>query len=192
MRVKERTHWLRSTRIVHTCKVLGKTFTLREWLRYTAEHIDTIHEVVAVCDGYEYTVNDVCVNPTVIEWSAGERCGDFFRIELCRIRNGRWTFGRSYSALQSASYWGAVYPADDERGYISKEEAVSACLCELRDNLDRIREYVKRTAVEYDEEGNAHDTSKYRMSRLKKMYRAIEEYRGRYGVRQLTIFDVGA
>lgn len=186
--MKERNYHLRQSRVVHVCAVLGKQFSLREWRRYTEINgWETCDKVVASVNGFDFNVNDVCLNPTIpVEWDDGGH--NYFRVKLCQLRDGRWNYGYDYFFFDGGGSVGACYPKTPERGLLSEKEAVTDCLKVFFEEIQKIRKHTQMCSIEYDEDGNVIDTSSYRTAKTNKIEKALKDFQKKFDPRQLLLF----
>lgn len=55
----------------HECRAAGLVFkTSNDWFKWLTENSYDIKKPVAEHDGFRYNINDVCINPHVIEYAA--------------------------------------------------------------------------------------------------------------------------
>lgn len=190
MSKRKRYYYLRQSRIVHVCAVLNKQFSLRDWKRYTEINgWENSDKVVATVNGFDFNINDVCLNPKIpVEWNDGKH--NFFRVKLCQLRDGRWNYGYDYWFIDGGGSVGANYPKNREKGFMSEKEAVIDCLKVFFNNIQWIRKKTQMCSVEYDDDGNAIDTSNYRTATTNKIEKALMEVQERFNPRQLSLFEL--
>lgn len=185
-----RNYHLRQSRIVHVCAALGKQFSLREWRKYTEINgWETSDKVVASVNGFDYNINDVCLNPKIpVEWKDGKN--NFFRVKLCQLRDGRWNYGYDYWFIDGGGGSGASYPKKHERSFMSEKDAVYNSLEVFFNNIQWIRMKTQICSVKHDDDGNIIDTSSYRTAITNKIEKALIEVRDKFNPRQLSLFDL--
>lgn len=55
----------------HECRAAGLVFkTSNDWFKWLTENSYDTKKPVAEHDGFKYNINDVCINPHVIEYAA--------------------------------------------------------------------------------------------------------------------------
>lgn len=94
----------------HECRAAGKVFkTCEEWIAYVQEHKQIGSEVVAEHDGFQYNVNDVCINPNVrASYKIDNYCN--WQVKTAKTQYG-WIWGYDISLKESGSSCGAAYPS---------------------------------------------------------------------------------
>lgn len=184
-----RRYMLRQSRIVHVCQALNKRFSLKEWRKYTdLNGNDTTSRVVATKNGYDFNINDVCLNPKIpFEWHDGNI---YICVEVCQLGNGRWTFGYKYWFLDGGGGSGASYTRDDAKSFETEKEAINKCLDIFFRNIQWQREKIKKFSVEYDDDGNIINTSNHRSAILNKIEKKLTEYKEKINPQQLSLFEL--
>ena len=79
----------------HECRAAGLVFrTPDDWIRWLADNSDDTNKPVAEHGGFKYNINDVCINPHVIEYSL-EGAGDWgWKVTTANTQYG-WIWGFS-------------------------------------------------------------------------------------------------
>lgn len=183
-----RRYMLRQSRIVHVCQALNKSYSLKEWIKSTNLNDDnSTSRVVATTNGYDFNINDVCLNPKIpFEWNDGNI---HICVELCQLGNERWTYGYSYWFLDGGGAKAAFYTRDDTKSFNTEKEAINECLDVFFREIQRNREKITKFSVEYDDDGNKINTSSHKMAILNKIKKKLTEYREKLNSQQLSLFE---
>ena len=184
-----RRYMLRQSRIVHVCHALNKSYSLKEWIRDTNLNDDnSTSRVIATTNGYEFNINDVCLNPKIpFEWHDGNI---HICVELCQLGNERWNYGYSYWFLDGGGAVGATYTRDDNKSYATEKEAINKCLDVFFREIQWNREKIEKFSVEYDDDGNKINTSSRKKAILNKIEKKLTEYRTKINSQQLSLFEL--
>ena len=124
----------------HECRAAGLVFkTSNDWFKWLTENSYDIKNPVAEHDGFKYNINDVCINPHVIEYSVegADNCG--WKVMTANTKFG-WIWGYS---IQNGKHWydsPASYPSRYDNlciFYGNEEEAVQDALTFIIRHLEK-------------------------------------------------------
>lgn len=169
-----------NNKIIHTCHCLSRDFTVKEWQEY--DHRP--NKVVHTFNGYKYNINDVCLNPTILDLSQGKYK---LIIQYCQSDCGRWSVGIEYLLGNTGGYYGCSFLPTIKEGYSSREEAIYSGLKyaknKIETQIDNIKDY-----YEYDDNGNKISTGKCHIPHLRKLLSSVQEQLFATRAMQLTLF----
>lgn len=80
-------------KIHHRCRCTGVGFTFDQWKEYLKLHPNSNSEAVCSCNGYDYNINDVCINADKERFDLGG--GSFVEVRTC-VYNDDWLNGYNY------------------------------------------------------------------------------------------------
>ena len=101
----------------HECRAAGLVFkTSDDWFKWLTDNSYDIKKPVAEHEGFKYNINDVCINPHVIEYSVedADNCG--WKVMTAKTQFG-WIWG--YSIRNGGN------GHDSPAGYPSRYDAVA-------------------------------------------------------------------
>lgn len=94
----------------HECRAAGIVFkTADEWMDWLAKNGGNIRKPIAEHEGFQYNVNDVCLNPRI---SASYKMDDYhhYEVRTAKTQYG-WTWGYNITLASSGSSAPASYPS---------------------------------------------------------------------------------
>ena len=101
----------------HECRAAGLVFkTSDDWFKWLTDNSYDIKKPVAEHEGFKYNINDVCINPHVIEYSVEDADNWGWKVMTAKTQFG-WIWG--YSIRNGGNVHGS--PA----GYPSRYDAVA-------------------------------------------------------------------
>ena len=163
--------------IIHTCHCLNRDFTAKEW----SEFDHRPNKVVHTFNGYKYNINDVCLNPTILDLSQGKYT---LIIKYCQSDCGKWSSGIEYLFGHSGGSFGCSFLPTQKEGHISREKAIYAALKYAKNKIEtKIDEY-----YEYDDNGNKVQSGKSHIPHLRKILSSVQEQLLAHRATQLTLF----
>lgn len=168
----------------HHCRCLGRDFTFGQWISYLKEHPDSGSEVVFRCNGFDYNVHDVCLNPRIVI-----RYGKppfVFEIKTAQSANGRWEYGIDATFNIEGMLHGCSFREDPAEGYDDERTAVYNALELLEKRCTRAMSEAEGR-IDYDDEGNIVKNVSV-IPKLKAMLAEIRRYKDNYDPKQLTLF----
>lgn len=68
-------------KIHHRCRCTGVDYTFAQWKEYLRMHPNSNSEAVFSCAGYDYNINDVCINADKERFDLGG--GSFVEVRTC-------------------------------------------------------------------------------------------------------------
>lgn len=81
----------------HECRAAGIVFkTSDDWFKWLTDNGYDIKKPVAEHEGFKYNINDVCINPHVIEYSVEGADNWVWRVKTAKTQFG-WIWGGRYS-----------------------------------------------------------------------------------------------
>lgn len=162
--------------IIHTCHCLNRYFTAKEWLAF--DH--SPNKVVHTFNGYKYNINDVCLNPTILDLSQGKYK---LIIKYCQSDCGKWSTGIEYLLGNSGGSWGCSFLPTQKEGHISCEKAIYAALKYAKNKIEtEINNYV------YDDNGNKVQSGKSHIPHMRKLLSSVQKQLLAHRATQLTLF----
>ena len=100
--------------IFHECRALGVVFkTRKDWYEWLQKNSYDVYKPVATHDGFQYNINDVCINPNTIERKLD---GNLFgwTVKTANTQFG-WIWGYDINTPTNGSGCGASYPSRYDR-----------------------------------------------------------------------------
>ena len=155
--------------IFYDCKAIGKKFTRQEWYDYWDKHRNDDLNIVASYLGFDWNINDVCINPNV-KCKYRDKSGRYgYEIRTAQCPCGAWVAGVSYSIGDGGGSCGCWFVTDPADGYPTEKAAIN----------DKLNAVKKRLGHE-----RKNDTE------VKEMLSAINADLERYNIRQLDLFGI--
>lgn len=81
-------------KIHHHCRCTGVGFTFDEWKEYLKLNPNSNSEAIYSCNGYDYNINDVCINADKERFDLGG--GSFVEVRTCVYNDDLWISGYNY------------------------------------------------------------------------------------------------
>lgn len=167
-----------------------RAFTRNEWIDYVRTH-NTTKEVVMSCNGYDFTIHDVCINPKeVVKHEQNHRYK--FSVDVCEPVEGRFVSGWHYDFYNSGGGGSPTALHEHTQSYASEREAVFAALCFIYNHAKREYDsYI--SSKHYDDEGNEIKVAAEKTPTAQSMrtfIAALDDYKGKFNPKQLSIFDI--
>lgn len=101
----------------HECRAAGLVFkTSDDWFKWITDNSYDIKKPVAEHEGFKYNINDVCINPHVIEYSVEDADNWGWKVMTAKTQFG-WIWG--YSIRNGGN------GHDSPAGYPSRYDAVA-------------------------------------------------------------------
>ena len=169
-----------NNKIIHTCHCLNRNFTFKEWQEFDHRSNNVVHTF----NGYKYNINDVCLNPTMLDLSRGKYT---LIIKYCQSDNGRWSVGIDYLLGNTGGYYGCSFLPTIKKGYSSREEAIFSGLKYAKNKIENLIDKIKDD-YEYDDNGNKISSGKYHIPHLRKLLSSVQEQILAHRAIQLTLF----
>lgn len=166
--------------IIHTCYCLNRQFTAKEWSAF--DH--NPNKVVHTFNGYKYNINDVCLNPTILDLSQGKYT---LIIKYCQSDCGKWSSGIEYLFGNSGGHYGCSFLVHQKEGHISREKAIYAALKYAKNKIETVIDRIKEDYV-YDDNGNKVQSGKSHIPHLRKLLSSVQEQLLAHRATQLTLF----
>lgn len=166
--------------IIHTCHCLKRDFTAKEWQEF--DHRP--NKVVHTFNGYKYNINDVCLNPTILDLSQGKYK---LIIQYCQSDCGKWSSGIEYFFGNSGGYYGCSFLPTQKEGHISREKAIYAGLKYAKNKIEIEIDRIKKD-YGYDDNGNKVQYGKSHIPHLRKLLSSVQEQLLAHRATQLTLF----
>jgi len=155
--------------IFYHCKAIGKEFTRQEWFDYCSKHRNDNNVIVASYLGFDWNINDVCLNPNV-PCQYKDTSGRYnYEIRTAQCPCGAWVAGVRYSIGDGGGSCGCWFVTDPADGYPTEKAAVN----------DKLNAVKKR--LEYEDKNN---------TGVKKMLAAVNSDLERYNIHQLDLFGI--
>lgn len=163
--------------IQHSCKCLGRNFTTDEWHEYLYKHPDSHSEPVFQFEGYEYNINDVCLNPHIpVKIEHG---GCKVSIMTAEMPSGVWRHGMTCDLYTSYRTYG-VFFCHARDCACTEREAVYTALRECeRMTLDEL-DHLKNSSV---------DGAETKRPDVRSFLKKVQHYIDMYNPDQLTLFE---
>jgi len=98
----------------HECRAAGEIFkTSTDWMKWLELNRHDVNKPVATHDGFQYNINDVCINPHTIERNLE---GNLFgwTVKTANTQFG-WIWGYDINTPTEGSGCGASYPSRYDR-----------------------------------------------------------------------------
>ena len=124
----------------HECRAAGLVFkTSNDWFKWLTENSYDIKKPVAEHEGFKYNINDVCINPHVIEYSVEGADNWGWKVMTANTKFG-WIWG--YSIQKGKHFYDspAAYPSRYDNlciFYCNEEEAVQDALTFIIRDLEK-------------------------------------------------------
>ena len=169
--------------IFHRCVGLDRNFTRDEWWQYMKEHPKCSEEVAYEYEGFEYNINDVCLNAREsLRWQDDGQYN--FRIRVAKAPDG-WLVGLDVVYGNNAFCSGPSMRS--KKRYANERETVYAALDYMKQAIEKqIAEAEQRrpALIMNDEDRDAAKAP----AKLNKMLRVVTDYMQQFDPRQLTLF----
>lgn len=134
--------------IFHECRAAGLVFeNVSEWTDWLRENKYDINNPVAEHDGFKYNINDVCINPHVMERKADT--GSYWAVKTAKTQYG-WIWGYDISLSSSGSGSPAGYPSRYDKSaifYETEEQALHDALSFIIRQMEGKKPQTKDTKV---------------------------------------------
>ena len=105
----------------HECRAAGLVFkTSNDWFKWLTENSYDIKKPVAEHKGFQFNINDVCINPHVIEYSVEGVDNWGWKVMTANTQFG-WIWGYS---IQKGKHW-----YDSPAGYPSRYDNLCIFYC---------------------------------------------------------------
>lgn len=134
--------------IFHECRAAGLVFeNVSEWTDWLKENKYDINNPVAEHDGFKYNINDVCINPHVMERKADT--GSYWAVKTAKTQYG-WIWGYDISLSSSGSGSPAGYPSRYDKSaifYETEEQALLDALSFIIRQMEGRKPQTKDTKV---------------------------------------------
>ena len=99
--------------IFHECRAAGLVFkTVSEWTDWLKENEYDINKTMAEHDGFKYNINDVCINPHIMERKA-DTCS-YWAVKTAKTQYG-WIWGYDLSTSSCGSGATAGHPSRHDK-----------------------------------------------------------------------------
>lgn len=102
----------------HECRAAGLVFkTSDDWFKWLTDNSYDIKKPVAEHEGFKYNINDVCINPHVIEYSVEDADNWGWKVMTAKTQFG-WIWGYSIQK-------GKLHGYDSPTCYPSRYDAIN-------------------------------------------------------------------
>lgn len=132
----------------HECRAAGLVFeNVSDWTDWLKEHKYDINKPVAEHDGFKYNINDVCINPHIMERKADT--GSYFAVKTAKTQYG-WIWGYDISLSSSGSGSPAGYPSRYDKSaifYETEKQALHDALSFIIRQMENRKQQTKDTKV---------------------------------------------
>lgn len=163
--------------IRHSCKCLGRKFTTDEWHEYLYKHPYAHSEPVFKFKGYEYNINDVCLNPHIPVKI--EHAGCKVSIMTAEMPSGLWGHGMICDLYTSSETYGVLFCYARDSAYTEREAVYTAlreCERMVLDDLDRLKD-------------SDVDGAETKRPGARSFLKKVQHYINMYDPDQLTLFE---
>ena len=134
--------------IFHECRAAGLVFkTVSEWTDWLKENDYDINKTMAEHDGFKYNINDVCINPHIMERKADT--GSYWAVKTANTQYG-WIWGYDISISCSGSGAPACYPSRYDKSaifYETEKQALQDALSFIIRQMENRKQQTKDTKV---------------------------------------------
>ena len=131
----------------HRCECLDRNFSDEEWWEYLRSHPDMNKESVFECFGFKYSINDICINPRILE---KEINSTMVTVMTSQNKKGEWL--SSYIIKGDCFYSGGLCSYKNE-GFKSENEAIAYSLGQIIhfdwDRINNIKNHIKKWRNEF-------------------------------------------
>lgn len=95
--------------VFHRCRCTGQEFTFVEWQEYLRLHPNSGREAVYSYNGYDFNINDVCINPSRERFELSN--GSYVELSYCIFDSDLWICGYDYYLnIPNNMCWSCVPP----------------------------------------------------------------------------------
>lgn len=118
----------------HVCNAAGLAFpTLKEWGEYLKAHPDSGREIVFSANGFDWNINDSCLNYNQHQIINQESPNTSFKeltIKTAQRPDGTWVNGYDHSGLMTDVWGGGGRPVsfNDKKNFPTEDEAIKDVL----------------------------------------------------------------
>ena len=134
--------------IFHECRAAGLVFkTVSDWTDWLKENKYDINKPVAEHYGFKYNINDVCINPHIIERKADT--GSYWAVKTANTQYG-WIWGYDISISSCGSCAPAGYPSRYDKSaifYETEKNALHDALSFIIRQMENRKQQTKDTKV---------------------------------------------
>ena len=166
-----------SKEVFFTSLALGRTFTREEWWAWLKEHPNnSSREPVVELHGFQFNVNDICLNPNKIEFGKSGWCAE---IKTAINLDGKWIAAHYYNVNHSGG--GSGVSLKHKESFGSEKEAVFNELCIVEQYVKREMERIRKYHGGYEpDDGEKVESTDALIAKCKKLLSQISEYKDIY------------